>query len=313
MAEFMRRGEKRGEFGLGGHLIDRQRERLTTRIGAQRGGNGNGIDFGWSVDCIQKWHADPEDDHQNVKNLIEACNKDLIRYRKHLQKVQPNPKASKAKQALKKLVNVLEEKTLTEIRTEINHHCTVLGAQLSHLQLNPTIACDKNIVELKNASTERKAHDITQSALLQRTTTEISAQPTHIALPKGQPRSADYDSVQNVEDPSEEEGPALAAVIQILSALASEKEGTLHNEEADAVIDDLTVLIPDAVEKHNLQSDLKGKKRKSAHDSDVESIGYRDLKRLRGLLTASRSLEVNKRRESASSQTTAQAMLSNIA
>ncbi|KAF2229856.1 ankyrin [Viridothelium virens] len=293
--------------------------------------------------------ANPEADHQNVRNLIEACNNDLLRYQKYLQKVLPNPEASKVKQAFKRFVPVLEEKTLTKIRTEIIYHCTVLDTQLSNLQLNKTIACERNTIELKNASTERKAHDTRQSALLQQTFTgvstmsnnldglgnsitgqirdaaeslmtrlegipdmsrqqnenictllnaiqaQISTQPTQIALQKSLPRSTGYDSAQSMEVPPEEESSTLATVIQRLSTLASEKEGTIHNEEADAIIDDLTALIPDAFKEHDSHRDSKGKKRKSAHDSDAESISYRDLKRLRGLITASGSLDVNTR------------------
>ena len=71
---------------------------------------------------------------QSITNLIKACHEDLLRYQKLLRKVQPAPKTSKVRQALKRYTAILEEKGLKQIWTEVNHHYTALVVELQILQ-----------------------------------------------------------------------------------------------------------------------------------------------------------------------------------
>ena len=79
---------------------------------------------------------DPQADNQTIADHVKACSEDLQRYEKRIQEAQPDPNASKIKQAWKKSVTpILREKSSKLIWKEVNHHFNVLQSQLHLLQL----------------------------------------------------------------------------------------------------------------------------------------------------------------------------------
>jgi Fungal N-terminal domain of STAND proteins len=78
--------------------------------------------------------ADPRISHDHVKDLIKRCNNDLDRYKNKLQKIEPGPNGSKARQIWRRSKVVLEEKHIKQIWAEVTQHCTTLGVQLQILQ-----------------------------------------------------------------------------------------------------------------------------------------------------------------------------------
>jgi hypothetical protein len=72
-------------------------------------------------------------DLQDVRNLLDACNKDVTSFERDLGKVQCSPKATKIQQAWKKMKATLSEKSLNGMWNKLNHHCTVLQFQLNLL------------------------------------------------------------------------------------------------------------------------------------------------------------------------------------
>ncbi|KAI9664933.1 MAG: hypothetical protein M1821_006381 [Bathelium mastoideum] len=117
---------------------------------------------------------DSQADLENIKTLIEACNQDLLRYQRSLQKLQPNPNAAKVKQAWKRLTAAFDEKPFKQIWTEVNYHCQALGFQLQLLQSETVLTSERRIVDISNALAENNAHETSQSALLQQHTLGIS-------------------------------------------------------------------------------------------------------------------------------------------
>ena len=127
---------------------------------------------------------------------------------------------------------------------------------------------------------------------------QISGLSAQIGTPEGIPHhvSRSFETsgnVGNIEDLGGQD--ELLESLGRLSRLAKQKEGTIVDEEAQNIIDDLDVLL-NAVSMHLSPS------KHTAHSSMKRSIGIvdegnsidgRDLKRIRGLLNSSPSIDVN--------------------
>ncbi|KAF2490020.1 hypothetical protein BU16DRAFT_622574 [Lophium mytilinum] len=118
--------------------------------------------------------ADPDADLQNVTSLIQACSRDVQRYRKSIDSIQIIPTDTKVKQSWKRLKTVLKKDDVKQVWQEVNHHCTVLGVQLSLLQSNTTSLCKDKIVKLQSAFSDQAVHDQRQTTLLLQRTEDVS-------------------------------------------------------------------------------------------------------------------------------------------
>ena len=127
---------------------------------------------------------------------------------------------------------------------------------------------------------------------------QISGLSAQIETPEGIPHHASRSfetsgNVGNIEDLGVQD--ELLESLGRLSQLAKQKEGTIVDEEAQDIIDDLDILL-NAVSMHLSPS------KHAAHPSmkrpidivdEGSSIGGRDLERIRGLLNSSLSIDVN--------------------
>ena len=135
--------------------------------------------------------------------------------------------------------------------------------------------------------------------LLKAIEAQISAPPVQTTFRKRTTQSADDDLAPGPKTTLEEGNSNLTKTLQRLSALVAQKEGTIRNDEADAVIDELELLVQGLPEEHNMSSNSQSKKRKTTIEDGDTCITSRDIKRIRGLITASRSIDVNARRKAA--------------
>jgi hypothetical protein len=128
---------------------------------------------------------------------------------------------------------------------------------------------------------------------------QVSSAPTQSSLaPKDLPETSSqprkhYDG-WNLD---EEEDSTLNYAIERLTQLASAKEGTRYNQEADAIIDDLAHLLKSASPALADTWSSASKKRKVDTITSDEGISRREYKRLCSLIIASHAVDVNIRRE----------------
>ena len=88
-------------------------------------------------------------------------------------------------------------------------------------------------------------------------------------------------------------------VIQRLSVLIEQNEGTLHEEEANAIIDELVLLMQNISKEQTLEDRSQPKARKRTSDDNEGDITSREMKRFCGLVMGSLGVNVNKRRKQA--------------
>ena len=127
---------------------------------------------------------------------------------------------------------------------------------------------------------------------------QISGLSAQIGTPEGIPhhvsRSLETsDNVGNIEDLGGQN--ELLESLGRLSRLAKQKEGTIVDDEAQDMIDDLDILL-DAVSmnlSHSKHATHPSMKRPIGIVDEGSSIDGRDLKRIRGLLNSSLSINVN--------------------
>jgi hypothetical protein len=79
--------------------------------------------------------VEPSTNLQNIEARVQACGQSVRRYETILKKHQMGPSDSKVKQTWRRVKAQLAERTLQHISTEMNQHCTALGALASILGL----------------------------------------------------------------------------------------------------------------------------------------------------------------------------------
>ncbi|KAF2104285.1 hypothetical protein NA57DRAFT_51122 [Rhizodiscina lignyota] len=118
--------------------------------------------------------ADPSANLQHIKELIRTCVDHLKRHEKVLEEIQPDERSLKTKQIWKRFRATLEEKQLTQIWTEVNHLCTVLGVQLQLLQSDKNLDCENRLIQLNTTLAEYTAPHAPQHTRSLEQSTKIS-------------------------------------------------------------------------------------------------------------------------------------------
>ncbi|OAL29584.1 hypothetical protein AYO22_01998 [Fonsecaea multimorphosa] len=277
--------------------------------------------------------AEPNVDLQNVRNLLDACTQDIANFKKDLDKIQYDPTTPKIQKAWKRVRAALTEKQLTAMWHKLNHHCNVLQFQLNLLQSNDTLDCKTQIHEIRDtlsagtlqiSSLNENVQDIKDSVeevvrstaaavnhtigqtsgatlaqlqnistLLEALQNQVSADATQFSLP------------QHCRAPTQEDSPLFAhsnepvrgnlelrECLARLCKLESQVSGTMLYEEADTIIEDLECFLSELMELEDSEVLGTAKKRKKEIGED-ETVTRRDLKRMRGLVSASPAVEVN--------------------
>ena len=148
-----------------------------------------------------------------------------------------------------------------------------------------TAASVAHTLEQTSGATTTKLDNI--STLLQQLQDQVTAAPDSQAQNLSAP--ATKVSVEKSEDSFMT--PSLAQSLARLAGLQSRAQHTIHDDEAEAIIDDLEVLLNELMDKT-----IPSKKRKTDSDPDT-TVTYRDLKRVRRLVAAASAVDVNQGRK----------------
>ncbi|OAP64992.1 hypothetical protein AYL99_00964 [Fonsecaea erecta] len=277
--------------------------------------------------------TEPNVDLHNIRNLLDACTQDIASFKKDLDKVQCDPTTTKYQQVWKRVRATLAEKSLTGMWLKLNHHCNVLQFQLNLLQSDATLDCKTQIHEIQDTlsagnlqvssllgtvqdvkvsveevvrSTAASVnHTIGQasgatnaqlqniSTLLEAIQAQVSAGSTrsalfqhhHAPLQEDSPLSAHSNEPVGVN-------PELSECLARLCRLGSRDSGTIFYEEAETIIEDLECFLSALLELKETEAVVAAKKTKEERGQDA-MVTRRDMKRIRGLISASGAIDVN--------------------
>ncbi|KAI9693659.1 MAG: hypothetical protein M1822_002930 [Bathelium mastoideum] len=154
--------------------------------------------------------------------------------------------------------------------------------------------------KIEHSSQMSQQHNDTVYELLTAILVQRSTRSGKVPLRGGAQGSAERVSAEAAEMDFEDDDFNLVKVIQRISSLIEAKEGVVSNAEADAVIDELASLLENASKDRSLDQGYQSKRRRASLEHDDKSITEREMKLFRSLVTASRNVDVNTRRESAS-------------
>ncbi|KAI9690147.1 MAG: hypothetical protein M1822_009108 [Bathelium mastoideum] len=122
--------------------------------------------------------ANLDADFPDVRRVVSACYKDLLRYEILLDKITSISESTRAQQAWKKVRVLRKEKDIQQIHTEVIHHNTVLTFQLNVLQSSAIRLCRNKLTKLNDTFSIESAQ---RSAILLEQGSHLSTVNSSIA------------------------------------------------------------------------------------------------------------------------------------
>ena len=266
--------------------------------------------------------ASHETDLEGLWIIVRLCKEDVKRYERTIRRVTIVRNDSKAGRAWKHVKTILKEKDFQQMREELLQHASIINTHLCLLQMTYAQDTSTQIREqnsrLVNISGRMQAwkHESAQwHDDLGQSLASLDNRFEQMTMSGGQLEQIStvmwglLAQIKHFSQAAPQYQPPTSNDLEVLESinrlcqLAEQKQGTLHSEEAERVIEDLSAILANilnSVIPEKLQTLSPLERQHCVEKEDGEFDGC-ELRRVSGLLGSARSVKINEGRTLVSS------------